>query len=319
MYGWLGMWFTTPAWCANLAFFYGARMLLCGPNSPLKTSILALALSLDTFRVQSLPGGGRWEIYGYGLGAALWFTAFGVLLTAVAWRSAELRGFSSARLALRTPAVFSALAVIAITSSIYVTSAVRTVQHVSLSESEFLPAGAIKRGRICDAVVSSPSTRILLDGPLEISGRADAIDAPTTLLAWGIPVVRKGGYDFALNDSSDINSIYWRTAIGPASAILELSTKRERETIEATLTTADQQVTAFRQTWTRDTNKAPFYCPDYRPRDSLTTSPPRGLLVAGLDVRGGFKPPAVGIFKSAIPVAAQRLQHTGREDSRHAD
>ena len=54
--------------------------------------------------------------------------------------------------------------------------------------------------------------------PALITSVRGALHAPRALLRWGIPAVRKGGFDFALNDPTDINTIYWKPAAGPALA-----------------------------------------------------------------------------------------------------
>lgn len=299
--GWLGLGLITAGWYANPPFLIAAITMLVGPKLPWKMAMVGLLLALDTFRLQEIPGGGRADVYGYGPGVALWFAAFGLLLLALAWRSVEHRGRTSVSATLRAPAVFSVVALLGGATTFYGIQAHRTTQHSSITEAKFLPAGSVKNGEVCKAAVLAPITRLTLDGPLEVRGQAYALGAPATLLGWGIPVVRKGGFDFALNNAADINSIYWKPAVGPAAAILNLSMD-SNDTIEATLSSADESVTVFRQTWARDLRRTSLYCPDYRPNDPTPSSPPRSLLTAAVDVPGGLRPPSVGTLQSAIVV-----------------
>jgi len=305
--GWMGIGLITAGWYANLPFFIAATILLIGRETPWKTVLFALLLALDTFRLQSLPGGGRGDVYGYGMGVALWFAAFGLMLLAVAWRSAERRGLTSITAVLRVPAVFSVLAVLVGGSALYGIYASRATQHSSVTEAEFLPPGSVKTTAVCSTAIVVPTTRIALNGPLEVTGKAHPLDAPATLLGWGIPVVRKDGFDFALSNAADINTIYWKPSSGAAAAILNLSAKNNNDTIEAALMSADGTTTAFRQSWTRDIRKTSLYCPDFRPYDTAPSSAPRSLLISAVDVPGGLKPPA-GALGNAITVTPFRRE-----------
>ena len=300
--GWLGLGVFTAGWFANLPFLFAAPMVLFGASRPWKIAIFGLLLALDTFRLQSLPGGGGGSVYGYGLGAALWFAAFGVLLLAVVWRSLEVKGRASFSAATRAPAVLATVALLAIGTGIYGIHAYRAIDRASARESRFLPSGSVKVGKVCTDAIAAPTTRLRLDGPLEVIGSSYPLGSPQRLLAWGIPVVRKQGFDFALSDAADINSIYWKPADGPAVATLALSGKNH-DTIEAALASADGLTTAFRQSWTRDIRKSGHYCPDYVVEESNASSPPRSLLVAALDVPGGLKPASIARMQNALMVA----------------
>lgn len=300
--GWIGgLGLLTAGWYANVPFFIAGLVLLLSAERPWKTVIVATLLALDTFRMQSIPEGG--SVYAYGGGAILWFAAFALLILAVAWRKLELQDRALSLAAIGSPGLVLSMTVVVAGVSLYGVYAYRATNHSSVTESEFLPAGAVKLGPVCTDVVRPPSTKIELSGPLEILGRAYPFDAPASLLAWGIPVVRKNGIDFALSDATDLNSIYWKPADGAVAGVLTLRTAEGSQgRIEAVLTSADSRTTAFRQTWTRNPKKTSLYCPDYRPYDSEPSSPPRSLLAAAVDVPGGLKPPAIGTLKSAITV-----------------
>lgn len=303
--GWLAILEFAVGWYANPPLLFAAIVLLTSQKLPWKTTIFALVLALDTFRLQSLPGEGRAGVYAYGVGLALWFAAIGVLLLAIAWRRAELLGRVSILASMRTPAVMLTLATIVCAGIFYGFQAHQATQTLSVSESKFIPMGGVTLGDVCKKVVLLPATQILLDGPLEIRGEAYPLSSPETLLRWGIPVVRKGGFDFTLTDANDINSMYWKPASGSAAATLHLSTAKN-DTIEAALKSVDGKATIFHQTWSRDRNKSSLYCPDYRNDDP--SSPPRSLLTAALDVPGGVKPPALSAPRNTIDVAPYRKE-----------
>lgn len=305
--GWMGIGLFTAGWYANLPFLIAVNSLLFRSESPWKSVFIGILLALDTFRLKSLPGGGRADVYAYGTGVALWFAAFGLLLLAAAWRSAEQNGYRSISATLRSRTVLLALAVLSCSSALYGVYAYRTTQYIGVTESEFLPVGSVKALKVCSTAIAVPKTKIELKGPLEISGNAYPLDAPATLLGWGIPIVRKDGFDYALYDSTDINSIYWKPASGPASAVLILSTRDSNDTIDAALTSADGKVTSFQQRWTRDSHKTSLYCPDFRPSDSDLSSAPRSLLISAVNVPNGLTPPT-GVLRNAITVVPFRRE-----------
>lgn len=315
--GWLGgVLLFTAGWYANLPFFFATFSLLSTRKLPWRAAILGLLLAIDTFRLDGFPGGGRLDVYGYGLGVALWIAAFGCLTLAVAWRSAEQSDRGSFFLAVRTPAVFSVLAILVASTTLYGVFAHRAMDHSNLTESAYLSPGSIKRGELCIEVVLTPATQITLDAPLEVRGRAYPLDSPMTLLSWGIPVVRKGGYDFALADPKDIDTVYWKPAVGMPAAVLDLSTQNNGDAIEANLTSRDGGVTIFHQTWRRDIRKTALFCPDYRLNDSGISSPPRSLLTAALNAPGGLTPTKNSTAEIAITVAPFRSETLPRAITR---
>lgn len=307
--GWIAL-LDTLGWYANVPFLFSAVWVLLVPirsRIPWIFTTLSVLLALDTFRFIVLAGNGNLIVHACGPGMALWFAAIGVLALAVAWRSAEHRGRASPLAALGSPIVLLMLAVLAGALAFYRAQVRETIHNDSDSASvnlvKYLPAGSVRIGPVCKIAVTPPATQIALNGPLEIKGHVSPLDSPDNLLALGIPTVRKNGFDFALLDPNDINSIYWQPAAGPAGATLTLSESVDKRghlnAFEATLTSADGRVTAFHQLWIPNNRTPTGFCPDYNYSGDAGLLP-ASLVPVAISVPHGLKPPASRNVRTTI-------------------
>lgn len=207
--GWLGF---NAAWWANLTYIWSILKILGSKKSPYIAGFFTFILSLDTFRLDSVPlnaAGSTAPVFGYGLGAILWWLSIILLLIAINQRlieqstdstktSLHISNIASPRLSYFLFIIF----IIAVSIK-YLTDHTGTYHP---SESKNMVAGVIKRGKVCRAnefKASSPAFKV--EGALEFVGLIN--QRPYNLrntpniefLAYGIPAVRHIGYDFYLN------------------------------------------------------------------------------------------------------------------------
>jgi len=294
--GWLGFGIFCAAWYANIPFLLGVLVLLLKQRWPWWLSAITILLALDTFRLTEIPGGGRADVYAYGIGVFLWLNALLVLAIASAVRDLEAKtdGLTLFDF-LKSPLSVSYAIALVLSAGLYMHFTVDDHAGASTTELKYLPYGSIKRGTVCKATVSLPTATIELSGPLELVGKGYPLDQPWLFLSWGIPVVRKNSIDYALQDRADINSIYATTSQGlPAARFsFEATDGSTATSLEAALTSGDGTKTAFRQKWTRGGRTGREYCPDLIAYPPDPAVPPFSLLLSTLKLPGGIKLPTV--------------------------
>lgn len=295
--GWLSPLAFNFAWFANLFFWWSAVEVFSG-RVPLKASLLALLLSLDTIRFTEIvlnESGGSTPVFGYGWGAVLWFVAIVLMLAAVGARRREL---GTKRDVLQPFAL--ALAVLTIAIVGYLALHDRAVANSD--EAERLTNIAFKRGKICaapDPAVENPIKR--LSGPLEIlfpKERRESMypfEDVERLLNWGIPTVRFNNVDYSLvgADSSSpcIGGKECKTWKRKSSDELPAAklyvTKVYQKSIGAKLIETESGRVVFDQTWIREDYQlnTDIYCPAYNGFPSEADQP-RRLLTQALGLRG---------------------------------
>ncbi|MBI5437441.1 MAG: hypothetical protein HY936_00530 [Nitrosomonadales bacterium] len=150
--GWLSPLVGNFAWFANIFFLYGVQQLISG-KAPIKSSILAALLSLDTFRFDQYlmnEGGATTPVYGYGWGAVFWFFSISILLTAVGTRQLETSVHPDQSTEygwFRTLSLFFS----AVTLGAAGFFAIYDRMMANASETQHLAGIAFKRGKICHA------------------------------------------------------------------------------------------------------------------------------------------------------------------------
>jgi hypothetical protein len=212
--GWIGILATYVGWYANIFWVFVVIKLRSSRASALTPSVVAVLLSLDTFRFEDASMGGPPQyVYGIGIGGILWLTAIFLTMLAAAIREIEkthddLPQFilSHGSLQERIRALFavsrntgqiwllnSSMALLVgfvgtvLVLSVYDRVVGNADERVKLNQS----LGAFKRSEVC-SVSLKPANKILIDGPLElINPKNHKVITREALLAMGVPVVRE--------------------------------------------------------------------------------------------------------------------------------
>jgi len=271
--GWLSPLAGNFAWFANIFFIYAFVRLNSG-KSILLPAIITSIISLDTFRFDRYllnEGGSTSPVFGYGWGAVLWFIAITLLLAAAIVRETEIkdpvyRKIDNNRLRI----IGYSIPVIVIC----IVSVVSIYDHkmANSSEKERLAGIAFKRGEICKLPLPTVKRPISdFKGVLQVVAETKLSDSNYPfnqnkyLLQWGIPVLRKGDYDYYL-ENGQIVSV---PATGNASATLyvseESNNKAKGNNIIVRLVDEISKREVFNQTWVRQNYRrnTDIYCPDF--------------------------------------------------------
>lgn len=286
--GWLSLLAANIAWYANLTFLLGSISIIFTNKSAIALSISSFILSLDTFRFTSIPGGGRADIYAYGLGSVFWFASFAILIIAAGVREVELKKDIYLFNIIKSPLVIIGLFLLLVITTLSIKWSVEDRQGASATEQKYLSEALFKRGKVCKKHVSTPIETLELDGPLEIIGKGYPLDSPQMLIKWGVPTVRKDGYDYFLQDKTDMNSIVTQPSQGEASVQLHLTTTKNRRekyhinSINAVLKSYGENRIGFDQTWSRGGSTGREYCPEYNSSAKDQSEQPRKLLLSAL-------------------------------------
>lgn len=296
--GWMGAIGGLFSWYVNPLFLLVCWKLLKTNKCPAFAAGLSVVLAGSMFfysNIPSLPN--AVAVYGYGWGAYLWCTAILLTPVAVSVKRLEQRNQYSGIQAIwheEQGAVWLILLVTWVTGSF----SVGLYQKVIASDTERgrLYNVVFERGPICTTPDHKVLTSIPLDGALQISDDSDTypgvLNSPTSLIAWGIPIVRKGRFDFYRSDSSPD----WHLVAGPPTEPVsaKLTTQRtydRRYVIRARLSSVDDKIVAFDAKWLSGIDRDPHYCPGYFPAAD-ENEPPRDLLLSALARPGGkFVPP----------------------------
>jgi hypothetical protein len=338
--GWLSPALLNFAWYANPFFLYGIARLI-GHGTPTLSSAIAAVLALDTVRFERMPvdeGGGSTVLYGYGWGAIVWLLSIFLLLVAVGLRRVETgRAGEPPHVRDAYRPAGAALFVLTLGAALLLAAQNRLVANPA--EQARLVGVAFKRGLVCSETVPAVSKALQsLTGPLEIvldtavSRAIHPFAQVDDLLAWGVPAVRIGGFDYALDAVAGDGAVTSTAAVGAPAAVLRVEEENDRS-IRAMLVDARTGGTVFDQRWVR--HRLPLsearYCPDYhaypqpdqQPRQLLvqalglpatpaaTASDPRGVaeIVEGVIVERSDDPDgdAAGTGAASGPPAADPL------------
>ena len=216
--GWLGPIAVNFGWFANI-FWFIAIMNLMGKGRLATTSAgWAVILSLNTFTFEFIPNavnGGN-PIYGLGIGAAFWLIAIALTFVAATINEVELTGKTNHLLTSKCYLVGLIVLIggLAIHDRVVGNSGERAKLNHSLV--------AFKRAQVC-SVSPKPKKLIMLNGSLELAPSKNYfLNEPETFLKLGIPVVRKDGIDYFLENTGDIKSIKSKPASIEISAVLSV-------------------------------------------------------------------------------------------------
>jgi len=303
--GWLLVFEIKFAWLANVFFFWALSRIVFGSRSALGLSWIGLMVSMDIWRIVSLPvneAGTTTAVFGYGWGVLAWFIALIVLGIAASLRDLEIAAESeedeinNSRLATRARRsirLLSGALVVLIAGFVAVALWQRAI--VAPAEEEYFDRALVKRGLVCTVPDVAPLVEMQLEGPLEI--RRDYGSTPYfqvwELLNWGIPVVRENGVDFR---GSSTTGLTLTPASGTPAAILTVgrsNISREsgglargrliEESVRASLVTPEGR-TLFDGHWRRRGRQV--FCPTFV-SGKTADEPPRSLLLSALRSRDG--------------------------------
>lgn len=290
--GWLGLGVICAAWYANPLFLLSLLLLATTDKAPRILTVIAVLLSLDTFRFADMPSNPNVPtIYAYGIGAALWFAAMFTAMIATGVRNVELRGgrLTLGKLCADPLAVVGSISLCigAVLASHWINNDRRDASETEL---RYLSLAPIKRGAVCKEHVADPQKTMFLDGPLELQGKGYPLSSLNALLALGIPTVRSDGYDYSLANKDDLSSVFATPSVGESSAILKVDEK-SNSWIRATLSSRDGN-TLFDQWWVQDGRTGHNYCPDLDSRSMAAKDQPWKLIAQALGDTKTLHPPA---------------------------
>ena len=290
--GWLGPLLLIFSWYANPLFLFACLKLLLTKRSAGFTAGLAVVLAVSFLFYPGIPHYPSTEqVIGYGWGAYIWYSA--ILLAPVAARARRLeqddRDSGSLALWRDGPGIFW-LTVLVVWVGGSVSYGAYQKSIASKTERERLQQLVFKRGYICTEPDYVALASIPLTGALQVSDASKhyiySATVPT-LIEWGIPVVRKGRFDFYPSDTSPD----WHLVAGPPTEAVSgiFTLDGTRDLIRARLTSADEKILAFNAKWLLVSNSN-YYCPGYIPR-AKENQPPRDLLLSALALpEGKFVP-----------------------------
>lgn len=281
--GWVGPFFGAFAWYANPFYWYALKKAFRRDTqpvgSPMVATIFALTVLLTGVPVNEAHG--PRPIDGYGIGYVLWLLSMPLLFASTHAKmlegTQEQVGFRD--LLRKGPSVFF----FALLAGV-----------VLLAVGQRLTASAASRKMLAKAVIMqhnfstkenpTPKCRIPLTGPLEIAGPNSnnqvpaSLSDPQILLSWGIPVVRRDGYDFSLRNPADATSMEAVKAKGEPAAILRIGLLGD--TVTGRLSSWDGTLEAFDTTW--KCNGILAYSPELNYYSPKPDEPPRSLVMASL-------------------------------------
>ena len=291
--GWLSPLALNFAWLANIFFLYGFSRLVIGKPA-VKSSVLAVFFSFDTFRLSEFPTGpGSTAIYGYGWGVVLWFLSLFLLLSAAGTQQYETTHIPTDRNDTDLGWLrFAGFALCGIALGLSVYWSIRDRKLANADEQHRLIGLAFKRGSVCGDTVPSVQNPIRnFSGPLEIVFDINIVYGAypftkiKTLLDWGVPVVRMGNTDYSFETTPDGAILTSVPASAKPTAILYVEENTNSEDIHAKLVDANSGRTVFDQIWKRENLPVnnDFYCPDYHSFPNENEHP-RKLLVQALSL-----------------------------------
>ncbi len=317
--GWLGPLFLNFAWYANLFFLYACLKLIGTRKNTSISIIIATLLATDAFWFRKLvldEGGGASDLYGYGFGILAWLVAIFLILIAAGIRAKELQGQRIQFVVIiQEPLVFIGSVFLIVLVSLFSFWGIQDRVEAGEAERRFLSDVVFRVGSVCKLPDVKPLNQIPLVGPLEIV--AQDMFSPSELLSWGIPAVRKNGYDYYLRDREDSSTIVARPAEGPIGAKIEVKHLRHAQVsvMQIRLVSADGETVGFSGEWYAAPDRHRM-CPGYfsfpKPDE-----PPRSLLMSTLvnEIGVSFKPiprgNVLGGTQGYVSLIAESIQIVG--------
>lgn len=181
-------------------------------------------MSLNAFTFELVPSSTVANpIYGLGFGAALWLIAIALTFVAATMNEKELTGkdnyFQFSKYYL--------LGLIAIIGGLAIHD--RVVGNMDEQTKLNHSLAVFKRSQIC-SIDTKIINLIPLNGSLELAPSKNYyLNEPEAFLKLGIPVVRKDGLDYFLENSNDIESVKSKPASTEIFAILRVDEESDRE------------------------------------------------------------------------------------------
>jgi len=283
--GWLGIFFLILPWYANPFYLYASWKLIFSEEVPLRAAVMALSVGTTVFLYQRFPVGSAAgedrELYGLGWGAFLWYSALLLAVLASYAREMEIKGSCTGYKSIwrmhRGKTVIVGLI-------FWFCLALAGLGQWAISngtEKDQLAKVIIRPGKVCTEKDFKISSSIPLQGALEVvsDGRWSSMTHPGILINWGVPVVRKGRFDYYASGHSTESHLVAGPPRTAVSAVLYGSGGSGN--INARLTSPDDKIIAFDVHWRSDPDKTKHYCPGYY-SDPRPDQPPRSLLVSAL-------------------------------------
>lgn len=221
------------AWWANLCLIPAFRAVRLEKPTHVHWVVLAALLSLDTFRLTGIPSavGVPPLLYGYGLGALLWFASILIL-----WIATGQKMVAEAIADERSPtqsAAFRGAGAAALVILIGLTATKATLDRVTGNEEEQRRlslvdfdqgAALVKRGFVCNKEPFRARALVYPDGVIDMT---DAVVAepdgtsPLDLLAQGASVIRVNQLDY--RRASDHRAEYFEARQGHGEAAVRVT------------------------------------------------------------------------------------------------
>src|SRR6266513_2658596 len=221
--GWITLSGFLVAWAANIFFLWALWRLLKGYGSALLLSWIAVICSVDTIRFADIRGYDNInssDLYGFGLGALIWFAALLLMGIAASFRALEMAHQDKAVARPLKYARWSSVCAMFALLALLIVGAVHQGMYqrrmAAPAEREFLARAIFKLGTVCTTPDIEPQTTIRLSGPVELITDDKNVTALYygSLLQWGVPVVRYKGVDYSLRDHDESSSVVISPPIG---------------------------------------------------------------------------------------------------------
>lgn len=203
------------AWYANILWFIALLRLSDDNSLPIKPAGWAAVLSINAFTLSAIPSSTTASpVYGLGIGAILWLIAIAITFLAAGMKKKELTGeVESLKIGK-----FYVIGLITFIGFLSIHN--RIVGNADERDKLNNSFVGFKRSPIC-SVSPRPANSIEIDGALELDhSRLHYLDDPKYFLDLGIPVVRKDGLDYFLDQLGEIQS---RPALTRIAAVLRVS------------------------------------------------------------------------------------------------
>ncbi len=275
--GWQGPLQGAFAWFANPLFLFSMLWLYVRERAWVAVigSLLAFAVALDTFRFDALrlnANANETSVYGFGLGAVLWFVAMAVAIVAAGTylKEERIRRRQTAWTADGLRCLGVALAVIVAMTSLRLYLLDR--RHPNDAEREYLKDVVFRMGQVCTAEPEGIAEPLrALQGPLEVvvglssglgHGWADS------LLKWGAPAIRVEGRDYWAETRDGERVVVSVPSEGRgdsgATLLVEGRHKDGRAGYQLTLREGRAGRVIFSRAWRQETSNGRF-CPAFDP------------------------------------------------------
>ncbi len=279
--GWLGPFALNFAWYANPFFFLVIYRLTTAEDAHESIAWASLLLAADSFALAGLPAASiesNSEVYGFGLGALLWFCAIVLAGLAMGLRSMDfdLREVDSTELPVGHTSTLVHGALLIALLVVFAFFAIQDRRHAVGADREPLSNAAFKLGRVCTQETFKADRRYVLNGALEIDvERPDNVGSPINpetivtspleLLRAGFPVVTRENLDFFLSNPANRDSLAIQHTTRNTGARLSIqegvrNASLAPKYIRARLESKAGEV-LFEHEWYRAGPRSAFMCP----------------------------------------------------------